>query len=344
MSNLDEFWSPGVEPIQLVCRWKETEDTESFLFNVAGNAEKRFHFKPGQFVTLAVNTGDNTHYRAYSISSVPGENHIQLTVKRVPDGKVSNWLIDNLAVNQALSTLGIAGEFNLENCPPKDKVLLLGAGCGITPVMSMARSLMTKQHGDVCFVQCARDKNAELYREELSILTTGYPNRFSNKLLLETSDDQDVPEGRISREYLDAVCPDWQERTLYLCGPNGFMEAVKSIAQDAGFNMSEFHSESFTPGDAQNRVGESKLKVSVPAYSIEKDANAGTSLLEALESGGLPIIAACRSGVCGSCKCQVTEGSVTKTSTATLTEEEIANGYVLACSSQLESNVSVNLH
>ncbi|WP_434355309.1 hybrid-cluster NAD(P)-dependent oxidoreductase [Parasalinivibrio latis] len=344
MSNLYEFWNPGVEPIRLVCRWKETEDTESFLFNVAGNAEKRFQFKPGQFVTLAINTGDNTYYRAYSISSVPGESHIQLTVKRVTDGKVSNWLIDHLAVDQELSTLGVAGEFNLEDCPPKDKVLLLGAGCGITPVMSMARSLMTKQHGDVCFIQCARDKNAELYREELSILANGYPDEFSSKLLLESSDNQDVLEGRVSKEYLDAMCPDWLERTVYLCGPNGFMKAVKSIALDAGFKMSEFHSESFTPEEAHNCTGESKLKVSVPGYGIEQDANSGTSLLEALESGGLPIIAACRSGVCGSCKCQVTQGSVTRTSEATLTEEEIANGYVLACSSQLETNVSVNLH
>ncbi|HAS61120.1 MAG TPA: hybrid-cluster NAD(P)-dependent oxidoreductase, partial [Vibrio sp.] len=118
------------QPIKLRCieKWFETEDCVSILLSAEG--EQAFQFKPGQFVTLGVKVEDKTEYRAYSISSLAGEAFLQLTIKRVVDGKVSNFIVDNLSVGDYVECLAPAGEFNCIDHPPVEieqqkKVLLV---------------------------------------------------------------------------------------------------------------------------------------------------------------------------------------------------------------------------
>lgn len=354
-------WSPEKTPLVLVQREYETHDSMSFTFASADN--QLFDFKPGQFVTLAVNIDDKTHYRAYSISSIPQQKQLRLTIKRVPDGLVSNWLVDNLNVGDTLSALNIAGQFNSTDCTHKSKLLFISAGCGITPVMSMAKTMLAADNSDVDieFLHCARDKDNVIFHDEMTEMAAQH-TQFNVQLLLENSTGFSAQSelahqtGMVNTEVVQTLYPDLDQRTIFLCGPVGFMKAVQAIAEQSGFDMAHFFQESFTPAadnaqqDALSNVTntaeidqETNVMFHVPDFSVAAEVKQGTSLLDALEKHNVPVVGACRSGVCGSCKCKVTSGTVTSTSTETLTAAEIDQGFVLACSSTVQDDVAVAL-
>jgi NADH oxidoreductase Hcr len=334
------------DTIELICKekWSETPDTVSFSLSSTDN-DVHFHFKPGQFVTLGFSLPEGIEYRAYSISSLPDQNELRFTVKRVTDGKVSNFIVDQLEIGSVISVLKPAGQFNSIDCTPSKRVLMLSAGCGITPVTSMVKQWLADATDlDIDFVHQAKDKENTIYYAELEKLNRENPN-FNLKLLLKDSNGTDHKQGRFDKTLLQALCPDLLERTVYLCGPVGFMQDAKSYLEELGFDMSRFFEESFTP--AQSCDDDSTggvVTVSVPTFGAELEEKTGSMLIDSLEKAGVPVIAACRSGMCGSCKCKVKVGEVERTSVETLTDEEIEQGFVLACSCKINSDVEVSLN
>lgn len=343
------------QPATLRCidKWQETSDTFSFKLASTQSESKSdptltFDFKPGQFVSLGFELAGKMEYRAYSISSTPAEHYLQLTVKRVDGGLVSNHMIDNFNVGDEVAVLAPAGPFNAVDCSPKSKVALLSAGCGITPVMSMAKTwLKDKTNIDITFIHMAKSSVQTIYFDELETLHALYPN-FNLRLLLKDNTGTTHPQGRLDKEWLSALCPDLSERTVYLCGPTQFMQDMEENAFALGVEPSQFHQESFTPIEAHSENSASDtsgvVQFEVPAFGVDTQVEQGATLADVLEENGVPIIIACRSGMCGSCKCKVTKGEVSRTSTETLTEEELAQGYTLACSSQIQSDVEVSLN
>lgn len=342
-------------PMKLRCieKWSETEDCVSILLSHANSI--CFDFKPGQFVTIGINIAANVEYRAYSISSLPGQNYLQLTVKRVDGGKVSNYIIDHLTVGDEVECLTPAGEFNNIDCPAtpvngEQKVLLISAGCGITPVFAMAQSwLNSEQKTDIAFLHIARDIAHTIYFDKLESMHKQHVD-FNLHLLLKDAGDTHYPQGRFSVQWLENLVSDLKDRTVYLCGPNQFMRDAASYLEQLGFDMSRFHQESFTPmptessqPDASDSEESAQVTIDLPAFGQSLQASKGTLLADALEQGGVPIIVACRSGICGSCKCKVKVGQVDSNSQSPLTEDEIAQGYVLACSSTLNDDVTIEL-
>ncbi|UJF19730.1 hybrid-cluster NAD(P)-dependent oxidoreductase [Vibrio sp. SS-MA-C1-2] len=348
-STVAPIWSPEKAPLVLKQRNDETHDSVSFIFETKEGHS--FNFKAGQFVTISVEIEGKTHYRAYSISSAPKTKQLQLMIKRVEDGVVSNWMIDHLAIDDQITVFNVAGQFNLSDNTHKEKLLLVSAGCGITPVLSMAKALLTAKvkspELDITFLHCARDKDNIIFHKELLALSEQYP-QFHVALVLRDIADPDnqvqlpVTQGRINREKMAVICPDLADRSLLLCGPVEFMENIKTMADEQGLSANHFFHESFTPA-AEELESDEKVTMTVNGYDLAEEVGENSLLLDDLEKHGLPIIGACRTGVCGSCKCKVTKGKVTSTSTETLTEEEIAGGYVLACSSRVKSDVTVEL-
>lgn len=335
------------QPTTLRCidKWQETSDTFSFkLASTQSDPTLTFNFKPGQFVSLGFELAGKMEYRAYSISSTPAEHYLQLTVKRVDGGLVSNHMIDHFKVGDNVSVLAPTGPFNAVDCAPKSKVALLSAGCGITPVMSMAKTWLKAQADiDITFIHMAKSSAQTIYFDELETLHSLYPN-FHLRLLLKDNAGTEHPQGRLDQEWLRALCPDLSERTVYLCGPTQFMQDMEQNALALGVDPSQFHQESFTPIEAHTEnSGGGTVQFEVPAFGVATQVEQGATLADVLEENGVPIIIACRSGMCGSCKCKVTKGEVSRTSTETLTEEELAQGYTLACSSQIQSDVEVSL-
>lgn len=343
------FQWPENTPVAMVCqnKWFETEDTVSVQIAPKNNP-KGFDFKPGQFVTVGIELGGKMEYRAYSISSLPGQASLQLTIKRVDQGKVSNHIVDALQVGDMVSVLKPTGSFNSVDNTPKRKVALISAGCGITPVMSMAKQWVTEQSDvEIDFVHMAKSPEQTIYYNELEKLDREF-DQFQLKLLLKDRHDSAHRQGRLDKAWLRELCDDILDRTVYLCGPVQFMQDMENNLRELGFDMDNFYQESFTPLETElnpedTSITSSTLNLSVPAFGKEAELENGATLVDALESAGVPIIVACRSGICGSCKCKVTKGDVKSTSQETLSAQEQEQGYVLACSTTVHSDVEVEL-
>lgn len=347
-----QAWSES-DSIELVClkKWHETEDTVSLELGCV-NQELNFDFKPGQFITLGLNMPQKLDYRAYSISSGPNDSTLKLTIKRVEGGLVSNFIVDELDEGDELAVLKPAGAFNCVDCTPSSskKVTLVSAGCGITPVMAMVKYWLSFDSGiEIDFIHMAKDRQQTIYYQELLQLEEQHAN-FNLRLLLKDNTDTNAPQGRLDKNWLLKLSPDIQDRTVYLCGPVGFMQDVESYLKEIDFDMANFYQESFTPKalteepTVEVATESSEVNVFVPSFGVELEADKGSPLIDALEKGGVPVIAACRSGICGSCKCKVTKGTVNSTSTETLSPDDIEQGYVLACSSTIESDVEIALN
>ncbi|MEL6493637.1 MAG: FAD-binding oxidoreductase [Cyanobacteria bacterium J06623_7] len=263
-------WKTGTKQLKCVQIIDETVDVKTFTF--AAEHPVKFDYQPGQFLTLNLDIDGKSVKRSYSISSTPSRPHtIEITVKRVPaprdepnvpPGLVSNWLHDNMTVGQSIEVNAPVGKFtNFAN--PAAKLLLISAGSGITPMMSMSRWICdTVSHVDIVFLHSARSPEDIIFRQELEMMTSRYPNF---KLAITVT--RPVPgqpwygyTGRINETILPAIAADYQERTVYVCGPNPFMEATKELLQKISFPMENYYEESF--GGAKKKK---KAAPTVPA-------------------------------------------------------------------------------
>ena len=244
----------------LVCRCcriiDETPDAKTFCFTA--ETPVLFDYKPGQFVNLAIEIDGKPIIRSYSISSSPTRpHHLSLTIKRVPApsdqpdvsaGLVSNWVHDHLKVGDRVQFVGGAlGHFTcLPNLPPK--LLLISAGSGITPMMSMSRWVQdTLADCDVVFLHSARTPEDIIFRTELETIAAQVPNFH----LAITLTQQPLKQawmgltGRISGSLLQMVAPDLLERSVFVCGPEGFMDGMRSLLETMKFPMQNYQEESF---------------------------------------------------------------------------------------------------
>jgi len=333
-------------PLLCIGRTEETADTATFEFRHLDS--RPFEYQAGQFITFEVDIADELLHRAYSISSSPAQPQtVSITVKRVDQGRVSNFLLDNLQPGHALKALPPAGEFTLQQCRATPKLVLMAAGSGITPCLSIARWLLdTEQQVSIQFIYSARSEADVIMAAELDRLAVAHDNFQLQRLLDQCEGPRDGDyQGPLNAELFAQLVPELAGRTLFSCGPEGYMTALRELAQGREFDMNFFHQESFVPAEIVAEVAEDAAQYQLKALQsgITAAVSAGESLLSALEAAGVPVTGACRAGVCGSCKCQLTAGDVDSSSQATLTEAEIAAGYVLACSSTVQSDLAVAL-
>ncbi len=343
MIMLEKWHNHQPETFICINKWQQTPDTVTIELQPQVNTES-IDFKPGQFVSLGIRIDNKLLFRAYSISSIPHRSTLQLTIKRVDGGKVSTYLVNTLTIGDNVQLLKPTGEFNCIDHPPENQsVLLISAGCGITPVYSMAKYWLEHNANiDICFIHVAKSPSQTLFFEQLVQLDREHSN-FNLQLLLKDNADTEFHQGRLNQQWLEQLTPNLHQRTVYLCGPEGFMEDVSHYLQKLNFNMAQFFQESFTPTIAPIAEEVTKtVNVDIPAFSQTLTVNHGDNLATTLENANLPILVACRSGVCGSCRCKVTPNSVSSTSDMTLTAEDIEQGYVLACSSTIMNNTEVS--
>jgi ferredoxin-NADP reductase/ferredoxin len=243
-------WNSGEANLAVVNIIEETHDSKTFRFASSDPAKPMlFSFKPGQFLTLSVPIDGKVVNRSYSISSSPSRPHvIEITVKRVPGGLVSNHLNDHLKLGDKLKVRGPSGKFTCFNYPSR-KILGIAGGSGVTPIMSMARWIVdTAADVDFTFLYSARTPRDIIFRRELEYLATRHP---SFRLLVTVSGGGGALEpwlalsGRIDEQILRIAAPDLLERHAFICGPAPFMDAVKESLRGLEFPMGNLHSESF---------------------------------------------------------------------------------------------------
>ncbi|ANG63929.1 hypothetical protein A8C75_16595 [Marinobacterium aestuarii] len=344
-------WQTGVKAVRCLGIVDETPDVKTFSFGLKG--DESLEFKPGQFLNMTFTIGSQDVQRCYSIASSPNRpRQFAITVKRVPDGKVSNWLHDSFGVGHEVR-IGLAtGHFNCVDIEA-DKYLLLSGGSGITPGMSMVRWMLESgQQRDLHFIHSARSPVDIIFHDELLSIDRQWPG-FQLSLLCEHKSSArgwGGFRGRLSADLLQAICPDFLERRVFCCGPAPYMQAVRRVLEALDYPMDRYVEESFggaplTPGSASPVPGEATVstQVNFARMGTQGCGNFSQSLLDTALNSGVWIQSACRTGICGSCKVLKLEGSVSMDAALALSEAEVSGGYVLACCAYPQGDVTLDL-
>lgn len=275
-------WTKGSLDLQCVNVIAETADVKTFSF--VTNPPSLFTYKPGQFITLELEINGVEVLRSYSISSTPSRPHsLEITVKRVlsanpedqtvPMGLVSNWLHDNVRVGTKIQAGGAFGKFTCFEYPSQ-KLLFLSAGSGITPMLSMSRWLYdTHADCDVVFFHCARSPQDLICHQELEMMATRSP-KFNLAVTVTRLAPQESwmgLRGRLTPAMLEMIAPDWRDRTIFVCGPESFMQSTKSLLEAIGFPMQQYHEESFggAKKSSKSATAESVPSEPSPAFGIK---------------------------------------------------------------------------
>lgn len=246
--TLPARWDSDADDTLVCCHVRqETHDVKSFFFRAP--AERAFVFEPGQFITLELDIDGEAVNRCYTISSPPTRPHtISITVKRVPGGKVSNWLHDNLHAGSEVRVLGPSGEFTCARHPAR-KYLFLSAGSGITPLMSMSRAHHELgDDSDIVFVHSARTPDDIIFARELDLIASNQ-RHFRTAFVCErlgARTNWPGVTGFLSLPLLRLIAPDFLEREVFTCGPAPYMQAVRKLLDEGGFDRSHYHEESFS--------------------------------------------------------------------------------------------------
>jgi ferredoxin-NADP reductase len=259
----------------------------------------------GQYTRVGVVVDGVFHWRAYSLTSEPDhpDGYISITPKRVDEGVVSPYLTKAAKPGDIVRLGGVEGDFTLPD-PPPDKLLFISAGSGVTPIMSMLRSLEREDAvGDVVHLHSARTKDDVIFGSRLDRLVeqaNGY------RLHLQVTGEQ----GRIGPSDLDELCSDWRDRDAFLSGPNEMLDAFSEHWDREG-DCDRLHVERFQPklglgGGEEGEGGE--IVFAKSDTTTEADGN--TPILVAGEEAGLELPFGCREGICHTCIGKLCSGQV----------------------------------
>lgn len=294
---------------------EETGDTKTFVLRP--NAAWRSH-RAGQYTSVEVEIDGVRVRRCYSISSAPDDALVSITVKRVPDGRVSTWLHENVRTGHILRLGAPAGDFVIPS-PTPNKLLLLSGGSGITPVMSMLRDLAARDAiHDVVFVHHARSRADVIFGEQLADLTARHAGL---RVIVCLDDDNTTPRG-FDEEYLSEIVPDFAERSTFLCGPKPLMDRAERLWTRIGAcDLLEL--ERFTPALRLLPTVSSTDGVQVRLARSNRSiaAKGQGSLLDQLERAGEHPAHGCRIGICRTCKCRKRSGTVQNLVTGEVSSE-----------------------
>lgn len=315
-----------------------THDVRSFVLQPRGPVA----FAPGQYLTVTVNVDGQRLARCYSISSSAARSSsLTITVKRVPGGPVSNWLHDHVRPGDHIEVSGPYGQFT-HGPQTSPRQLYLSAGSGITPLMSMARTIVDhRTPADVVFVHHARTPEDIIFRDELEALN-GRHGGISVVVACEADGARESwsgHRGRISSAFLDAVGPDLSERDIFICGPAPYREAARAYVLASGAHPGRVHEESYdfgetpaapaAPGDGTALTHDVRFARS--GQVVRCDIT--TSVLEAAAQAGLTLPSSCREGACGTCKTRLISGEVDMAHAGGIRPREVAQGQILLCCS-----------
>jgi ferredoxin-NADP reductase len=314
----------------------ETGDTRSYVLDVPADLADVFRYRAGQFCTFRVRLDDDELLRSYSMSSAPEvDDDLTVTVKRVAGGRVSNWFNDRVAEGDVLELTKPAGVFCVrDNDRP---VLAFCGGSGVTPVISVAKSLLNTTDRSMRLLYANRDRQSVIFDAELERLQREHPGRF------EVRHHFDSDGGFLEPAMVEAFASGSLDSDVYICGPGPFMDLVERTLLSAGVHVDQILIERFVndgvPADLSTPPEPAEGETDVPSQVTvilkgqpnEITYQPGDTLLQTARRGGLQPPFSCEAGNCATCMALLQEGRATMRTNNALTPEEVEEGWVLTC-------------
>jgi ring-1,2-phenylacetyl-CoA epoxidase subunit PaaE len=334
-----------------------TPDARAISFALNDDLRDAYAFKPGQYLTLRSTIDGKDVRRSYSVSSPLGCNDLTVGIRRVEDGVFSSFAANDLKVGDQLEVMTPDGRFVADIGGMKN-ALLIAAGSGITPMMSIAQSLLEgDDEAKVTLVYGNRETGTIMFREQLEFLKDRFMDRFTLIHIL-SREDQDVPilNGRIDANKIKALVntgaidPKAADG-VFLCGPGEMIEVARESLEGIGVAHDKIHYELFTPADgqtprksptkAQREAAEQGVKVEVVLDGTKRSftlSDPEDTVLEAAHKHGLELPFSCKGGMCCTCRCKVAKGTAEMDVNYSLEPWEVEAGFTLACQTRPTSD------
>lgn len=339
----------------------ETDDCVVVSFDIPDELHEDYSFVPGQYLTLETKINGEDVRRSYSLCSAPFESEWKVAVKRVENGKFSTFANAELTTGDHMNVMEPDGNFKLEiNKDNQNHYVAFAAGSGITPIMSMIKSVMVEEPNSR-FTLFFGNRNFDtiIFRDELDALKNQYLDRLSiHHILSKEKLGSPWFYGRLDKQkckqYCSVLFDPKEVSNYYLCGPSQMIFDIRDELTTIGVSSSNIHFELFNTDDIKvekkeespsyDPKTESKVTIILDGESLEMPlAYGGLSVLDAALSAGADLPYACKGGVCSTCKAKITDGEVEMDLNYALEPDELEQGFVLTCQSHPRtSSLTVN--
>lgn len=319
---------------------------DALAVTLSADTPDDFAFAPGQYLTFRQEIDGVELRRSYSICAGPDDGVLRVGIKHVPGGAFSGWAATALQVGDRMEAMPPMGQFTLPEMVP-DHVLFVAGGSGITPILSLLKTLLSRHPGTrATLLYANRDLGAIMFRDEIEDLKDSFLDRLVVVHMLESGQEIPLFSGRLDAAHCDALFARWIDLEpvglVYICGPGPMREAVEQALQRAGMAADRVRTELFAsaqPGrlpqrfvptaDAEGLVA----RITVGGVTTELLLGPGQSVLEAARAAKIDVPYACTAGVCSTCRARLRGGAVEMRANHALEDDQVRDGYILTCQS-----------
>lgn len=340
VSNVSEFRDVVVKEI-----YEEAPDVKSFILVPNKNKGVLYlePFKAGQYVSLMVTIGDVTTTRAYSLSSSPADalnGFYRITIKRVENGKVSNYMLDEVKPGDELKVSKPAGDFGVLKPRDEENVIGIAGGSGVTPFISLAKAIMEgTEECNLTVLYSTKTYEDVIFKKEIEEINKKAKN-VKFVIILTREEKEGFLHGHINKEMIEPYIKEFN--TILMCGPKAIYKAMNEILLDFNIPRKAVHYENFSYDYTPDEVRTYKLRILTKGEAKVIDCKSDETLLVSMENVGIAAPSLCRVGECGFCRSILIDGKI-KMVGGSQPKALSENDYIHPCITYPESDIVLKL-